>query len=176
MRRMSDLPQQFQQTLVHTGQHYDSQMSKVFFEDLGLPSPDINLGVGSGSHSWQTAQIMLKFEPIIQREAPDWLIVVGDVNSTLACALVAKKMNIKVAHVEAGLRSFDWTMPEEINRILTDHLSDLLFVTEPSALTNLKKEGIGIGKIHHVGNIGGLVGKCISSKSSNVSGIKNPPG
>jgi len=153
MRRMSRFPQRFQQTLVHTGQHYDSKMSKVFFEDLDLPSPKINLGVGSGSHTWQAAQIMLKFEPVIQRNAPDWLIVVGDVNSTLACALVAKKMNIKVAHVEAGLRSFDWTMPEEINRVLTDHLSNLLFVTEPSGIANLKKEGIKNAKIHHVGNV-----------------------
>ncbi len=153
MRRMSKFPQQFQQTLVHTGQHYDSHMSKVFFEELDLPFPDTNLEVGSGSHSWQTAQIMLKFEPVIKKNAPDWLIVVGDVNSTLACALVAKKLNVKIAHVEAGLRSFDWTMPEETNRVLTDHLSDLLFVTEPSAIANLKKEGIDSGAIHHVGNV-----------------------
>ena len=153
MRRMSKFPDQFQQNLVHTGQHYDSTMSKVFFEDLALPSPDINLGVGSGSHSWQVAQMMLKFEPVIQKNPPDWLIVVGDVNSTLACALVAKKMNIKVAHVEAGLRSFDWTMPEEINRVVTDRLSDLLFVTEPSGIVNLENEGIENGKIHHVGNV-----------------------
>lgn len=153
VRRMSKFPQQFQQTLVHTGQHYDSHMSKVFFEELDLPFPDTNLEVGSGSHSWQTAQIMLKFEPVIKKNAPDWLIVVGDVNSTLACALVAKKLNVKIAHVEAGLRSFDWTMPEETNRVLTDHLSDLLFVTEPSAIANLKKEGIDSGTIHHVGNV-----------------------
>jgi len=153
MRRMSKSPDQFQQILVHTGQHYDSTMSKVFFEDLALPSPDINLGIGSGSHSWQVAQIMLKFEPVIQKNPPDWVIVAGDVNSTLACALVAKKMNIKVAHIEAGLRSFDWTMPEEINRVVTDRLSDLFFVTEPSGIVNLESEGIENGKIHHVGNV-----------------------
>lgn len=139
--------------LVHTGQHYDYEMSRVFFEDFDIPEPDYFLNVGSGSHAEQTARIMVEFEKVCQKEAPDLVVVVGDVNSTLACSITAKKLNIKVAHVEAGLRSGDMTMPEEINRIVTDSISDLLFVSEPSGLENLKREGKAAGHLHHVGNI-----------------------
>jgi UDP-N-acetylglucosamine 2-epimerase (non-hydrolysing) len=142
----------FLQLLVHTGQHYDANMSQVFFEELGLPRPDVNLEVGSGSHAQQTALIMQRFEPVVLDYQPDWVIVPGDVNSTLACALVASKLGVKVAHVEAGLRSFDRTMPEEINRMMTDHLADLLFTTEPSGNENLRREGIPEEKIRFVGN------------------------
>jgi UDP-N-acetylglucosamine 2-epimerase (non-hydrolysing) len=142
--------------LVHTGQHYDAQMSDFFFAELGLPHPDVFLGAGSGSHAAQTAEIMRRFEPVLLEEKPDALLVVGDVNSTLACALVASKFVGKsrpaIAHVEAGLRSCDRSMPEEINRILTDQISDLLFVTEESGLKNLRTEGIPAGRIHFVGN------------------------
>jgi UDP-N-acetylglucosamine 2-epimerase (non-hydrolysing) len=142
--------------LVHTGQHYDAQMSDAFFSDLDLPSPGAFLGAGSGSHSEQTAEIMKRFEPVLLKEAPDVLLVVGDVNSTLACALVAAKLPAKmkplIAHVEAGLRSFDRSMPEEINRILTDQISDLLFVTEESGTKNLFREGVALGRVHFVGN------------------------
>jgi UDP-N-acetylglucosamine 2-epimerase (non-hydrolysing) len=154
-----DSPQPIEHVLVHTGQHYDKIMSDSFFADLNLPQPDVHLGVGSGSHAAQTAEIMRKFEEVLLREKPDVLIVVGDVNSTVACALVAAKISYDgsgkrplIAHVEAGLRSFDRTMPEEINRILTDQLSDLLFVTEESAVINLAAEGIANGKVHFVGN------------------------
>ncbi|WP_457566753.1 non-hydrolyzing UDP-N-acetylglucosamine 2-epimerase [Caldithrix abyssi] len=139
--------------LVHTGQHYDKRMSKFFFNDLQLPEPDIYLGVGSGTHAEQTAKIMTHFEKILNEEKPDLVLVVGDVNSTAACSLVAAKMNTKIAHVEAGLRSFDRTMPEEINRLVTDVLSDLLFVTEKSGLENLKREGIADHKVHFVGHV-----------------------
>jgi UDP-N-acetylglucosamine 2-epimerase (non-hydrolysing) len=145
--------------LVHTGQHYDELMSGSFFSDLNLPKPDIHLGVGSGSHAVQTAEIMKKFEEVLLGEKPDVVAVVGDVNSTLACALVTSKISPDsagsrpvIAHVEAGLRSFDRSMPEEINRILTDHVSDLLFVTEESGLQNLRNEGVPLDKIHFVGN------------------------
>ena len=153
MREMAKYPEEFEQLLIHTGQHYDDNMSKVFFENLELPQPDIYLGVGSGSHAEQTARIMLAFEPVLLERRPDWAIVVGDVNSTVACALTAAKLGIKVAHVEAGLRSFDRTMPEEFNRVLTDHIADLLFTTEPSANENLRREGIPEEKIHFVGNV-----------------------
>lgn len=139
--------------LVHTGQHYDERMSKFFFDDLRIPPPDVNLEVGSGSHAEQTAAIMKNFEPVCLDFKPDWVVVVGDVNSTIACALVAAKLQIKVAHVEAGLRSFDRTMPEEINRVLTDAISDLLFVSEPSGVENLRHEGVAEEKIHLVGNV-----------------------
>jgi UDP-N-acetylglucosamine 2-epimerase (non-hydrolysing) len=144
--------------LVHTGQHYDQSMSGSFFTDLALPKPDIYLGVGSGSHAAQTGEIMRLFEPVILSERPDVLVVVGDVNSTVACALVASKIAYEnngrpaIAHVEAGLRSFDRAMPEEVNRVVTDHLSDLLFVTEESGVHNLMNEGIPETGIHFVGN------------------------
>jgi UDP-N-acetylglucosamine 2-epimerase (non-hydrolysing) len=148
-----------QNVLVHTGQHYDEVMSDRFFADLNIPKPDVNLGVGSSSHAAQTAEIMKRFEEVLLRERPDLLVVVGDVNSTLACALVAAKISLDtdgtrplIAHVEAGLRSFDRQMPEEINRILTDHVADLLFVTEDSGLRNLHDEGIPREKVHFVGN------------------------
>ncbi len=139
--------------LVHTGQHYTENMSKAFFEELDIPVPDINLEVGSSSHAKQTAEIMKRFEPVVLKHKPDVVLVVGDVNSTVACALVAAKLGIKTIHVEAGLRSFDRTMPEEINRVLTDAISDFLFVTEPSGVTNLKREGIDGAKVHFVGNV-----------------------
>src|SRR4029077_2670110 len=128
--------------LVHTGQHYDAKMSDIFFGELGIPAPDINLEVGSGSHAIQTASIMAKFEPVCEREKPDWVVVVGDVNSTMACTIVAAKLGTKVAHVEAGLRSFDRTMPEEINRIVTDSLANLLLTPSDDANENLRREGV----------------------------------
>jgi UDP-N-acetylglucosamine 2-epimerase (non-hydrolysing) len=139
--------------LVHTGQHYDAEMNGQFFRALGIPDPDINLEVGSGSHAVQTAEIMRRFEPVLEQERPAAVLVVGDVNSTLACALVAVKKGVAVIHVEAGLRSFDRTMPEEINRLLTDQISDLLFITERSARENLLREGIPESRIHFVGNV-----------------------
>jgi UDP-N-acetylglucosamine 2-epimerase (non-hydrolysing) len=148
-----------QNVLVHTGQHYDQAMSERFFLDLNIPKPDVHLGVGSGSHAVQTAEVMKRFEEVLVRERPDLLIVVGDVNSTIGCALVASKIAFDssgtrplIAHVEAGLRSFDRAMPEEINRIVTDHLADLLFVTEDSGSSNLRDEGVSGDKIHFVGN------------------------
>ncbi len=139
--------------LVHTGQHYDQRMSQAFFDDLHLPRPDINLDVGSASHAVQTANIMQRFEPVLLEHQPDAVLVVGDVNSTIACGLVASKLHVPLIHVEAGLRSGDRTMPEEINRVLTDAISDLLFVTEPSAVENLLREGVAEDRIHHVGNV-----------------------
>jgi UDP-N-acetylglucosamine 2-epimerase (non-hydrolysing) len=139
--------------LVHTGQHYDAQMNAQFFQALGIPDPDINLEVGSASHAIQTAEIMRRFEPVLDRERPAAVLVVGDVNSTLACALVAVKKGIAVIHVEAGLRSFDRAMPEEINRVLTDQISDLLFITEKSARENLVREAVAESRIHFVGNV-----------------------
>jgi UDP-N-acetylglucosamine 2-epimerase (non-hydrolysing) len=141
------------QTLVHTGQHYDEAMSASFFRDLGMPAPDINLEIGSGTHAEQTARVMLAFEPVLVAQKPDWVVVAGDVNSTLACALVASKLNIKIAHVEAGLRSFDRAMPEEINRILTDQLSDLLLTPSADGDANLLKEGVAPERIVRVGNV-----------------------
>ena len=139
--------------LIHTGQHYDYNMSKVFFDDLGIPEPDVHLNVGSASHAVQTANIMIEFEKIILKEKPSLVVVVGDVNSTIACALVANKLHVKVAHIEAGLRCFNMKMPEEVNRLLTDQISDFLFTTEKSAELNLKREGIAADKIFFVGNI-----------------------
>jgi len=139
--------------LVHTGQHYDQKMSEVFFTELGIPAPDVNLEVGSGSHAVQTANVMTRFEPVCLAEKPDWVVVVGDVNSTVACTLVASKLGIRVAHVEAGLRSFDRTMPEEINRIVTDSISDLLLTPSEDGNLNLQREGIAPEKIHLVGNV-----------------------
>lgn len=163
LRAIADLNRtekpQITPVLVHTGQHYDAAMSDAFFADLNLPKPDIYLGVGSGSHACQTAEIMKKFESVLENERPDAVIVVGDVNSTLACALVTAKISFDangtrplLAHVEAGLRSFDRAMPEECNRVVTDHLSDLLFVTEESGFHNLQKEGIDKERILFVGN------------------------
>jgi len=139
--------------LVHTGQHYDERMSRLFFEELRIPRPDVDLGVGSGSHAAQTAEVMKRFEPIVEAERPDAVLVVGDVNSTLACTLTAVKMGVPVAHVEAGLRSFDRTMPEEINRIVTDAISRWLLVSERSGLENLRREGVAEDRIHFVGNV-----------------------
>jgi UDP-N-acetylglucosamine 2-epimerase (non-hydrolysing) len=143
----------FESSIVHTGQHYDEKMSKIFFDDLELPVPDVYLGVGSGSHAEQTAKIMVEFEKILKEAQPDCVLVVGDVNSTLACSVVAAKMHFPVVHVEAGLRSFDRKMPEEINRIVTDSISDMLFVTEQSGVDNLLDEGVDEDKIHLVGNV-----------------------
>lgn len=143
----------FTPLFVHSGQHYDWEMSQVFMRDLGLPAPDIELGVGSGSHAEQTAQVMLRLEPVLFEHRPDVVVVVGDVNSTLGAALAAAKVPIPVAHVEAGLRSFDRTMPEEINRVLTDVVAELLFAPSPDAVANLVAEGITRDKIHLVGNV-----------------------
>ena len=139
--------------ICHTGQHYDAKMSKIFFEDLQLPEPDFYLGVGSGTHAEQTGKVMIEFEKILLKEKPDLVLVVGDVNSTIACSLTAAKLHIKSVHVEAGLRSFDREMPEEVNRVLTDSISEFLFVTEKSGVTNLKNEGVPDDKIFFVGNV-----------------------
>ncbi len=149
MQEHTDIRQQ----LLHTGQHYDDRMSQIFFDELGIPRPDIYLGVGSGSHAEQTARVMLAFEKILLQNHPDIIVVVGDVNSTLACAITAAKLQVPVAHVEAGLRSFDRTMPEEINRIVTDALSDYLFTTSRDADENLWREGIAPEKVFFVGNV-----------------------
>ena len=146
-------PAEFQPFIVHTGQHYDDAMSNAFFRDLDLPAPDVYLGVGSGTHAAQTAAVMSAFEPVVIKERPDWVVVVGDVNSTLACALVSVKLQIKVAHVEAGLRSRDRTMPEEINRLLTDQIADLLLTPSRDADANLRAEGIPEARIRFVGNV-----------------------
>ena len=143
----------FEYRLVHTGQHYDRDMSDVFFEELEIPKPDYHLDVGSGSHATQTAKIMIGFEDVCREDRPDLVMVVGDVNSTLACSIVAKKLGIAVAHIEAGLRSGDLLMPEEINRMVTDAISDYFFVTEPSGVSNLKREGHAPGRIHFVGHV-----------------------
>ncbi|HEY4245839.1 MAG TPA: UDP-N-acetylglucosamine 2-epimerase (non-hydrolyzing) [Lacunisphaera sp.] len=139
--------------LVHTGQHYDAKMSDVFFRELGIPAPDVSLEVGSGSHAQQTANVMTRFEPVCEREKPDWILVVGDVNPSMACTLVGVKMGIKVAHVEAGLRSFDRTMPEEINRLVTDSIADLLLTPSVDGDEHLKSEGVSQDRIRLVGNI-----------------------
>src|SRR5712691_3806300 len=144
---------EFTPLVVHTGQHYDSMMSDAFFRDLELPEPDVYLGVGSASHAAQTAAVMERFEPVVLKEQPGWVLVVGDVNSTLACALVCVKLGVKVAHVEAGLRSRDRTMPEEINRLLTDQIADLLFTPSADADENLRAEGIPPERIRLVGNV-----------------------
>ena len=161
--------------ICHTGQHYDEKMSKVFFDELGLPKPDFYLGVGSGSHAVQTANVMVAFEKIVLEEKPDLVVVAGDVNSTIACSLVAVKMHIPVAHVEAGLRSFDRDMPEEINRILTDTISDYLFVTEDSGIQNLKNEGIANEKVFFTGNV--MIDSLVSNLSRiDASGIRKELG
>lgn len=156
--------------LVHTGQHYDKNMSRLFFDDLEISKPDIDLEVGSGSHAVQTAEIMKRFEPVLLNEKPDYILVVGDVNSTIACALTASKLGVKIIHVEAGLRSYDRTMPEEINRVLTDSISDFLFTTERKAENNLLVEGIDKKKIFFVGNvmIDTLLKNVEKTKESNI--------
>ncbi|MFL6334325.1 MAG: non-hydrolyzing UDP-N-acetylglucosamine 2-epimerase [Pyrinomonadaceae bacterium] len=150
MRRRAS---EFAPVVLHTGQHYDERMSDAFFRDLGMPEPDVHLGVGSGSHAQQTAAVMQKFEPVVVEQRPDWVVVVGDVNSTLACALVCSKLGVPVAHVEAGLRSRDRSMPEEINRLLTDQLSDLLLTPSKDADRNLLAEGVPAERIRFVGNV-----------------------
>jgi UDP-N-acetylglucosamine 2-epimerase (non-hydrolysing) len=150
---MTKYPGEIDHLLIHTGQHYDEKMSKSFFDDLGIPKPDIDLGVGSGSHAVQTARIMVEFEKVCLQEKPDLVIVVGDVNSTMACTITAKKLGIQVAHVEAGLRSRDMGMPEEINRLCTDVLCDYLFTTDHFADDNLRAEGVAEEKIIFVGNV-----------------------
>ncbi len=149
LRRSCDRPVR----LIHTGQHYDAEMNDVFYRDLGIDPPDVALEVGSASHAVMTATIMTRFEPLVVEQQPALVIVVGDVNSTIACALVAAKLCVPVGHVEAGLRSFDPAMPEEINRVLTDRISDLLFVTEPAGVANLAREGIDPKRVHLVGNV-----------------------
>ncbi|GJQ22168.1 MAG: UDP-N-acetyl glucosamine 2-epimerase [Bacteroidia bacterium] len=176
-RALKKYDTEIQHMICHTGQHYDGKMSKAFFDDLELPQPDFYLGVGSATHAQQTAKIMVAFEQVIEQERPDLVIVVGDVNSTLACSLVAAKMMIRIAHVEAGLRSFDRSMPEEINRVVVDTLADYLFVTERSAIDNLKKEGMSEAKIFFVGNvmIDSLVNylpKAIQSRSMERFGLR----
>ena len=160
----------FESVLVHTGQHYDDNMSKNFFRDLELPEPDLHLGVGSGSHAWQTAEVMVRFEKVLADLTPDLVLVVGDANSTLACSITATKLGVSIAHVEAGLRSFDRNMPEEINRVVTDRLSDYLFTTCQEANDNLGREGIGKEKIFLVGNvmIDSLLAKLEQAKQSDI--------
>ncbi|HVO31763.1 MAG TPA: UDP-N-acetylglucosamine 2-epimerase (non-hydrolyzing) [bacterium] len=152
-RAMRARPDVFRPVLVHTGQHYDYPMSDAFLKDLGMPAPDHHLGVGSGNHGEQTAEALKRFEALLLAHKPDMVLVVGDVNSTLACALAASKLHIPVAHVEAGLRSFDRTMPEEINRVVTDVLSDLLFVTEPVGVKHLKREGFAKSSVFLPGDV-----------------------
>ncbi|MFZ5844596.1 MAG: non-hydrolyzing UDP-N-acetylglucosamine 2-epimerase [Pseudomonadota bacterium] len=153
VRALEERSDRFRYRIVHTGQHFDHEMSDVFFEELGIPTPDYHLGCGGGSHAQQTAKIMVAFEETCQKERPDCVLVVGDVNSTLACSIVAKKMGIRVAHVEAGLRSGDMSMPEEINRLVTDSISDWFFVTEPSGYENLIKEGKSPDVVFDVGHV-----------------------
>jgi UDP-N-acetylglucosamine 2-epimerase (non-hydrolysing) len=152
-RAFKNRKDRFEHLICHTGQHFDRNMSKIFFEQLEMPEPDFNLGVGGGTHADQTARIMLEFEKIMNQYKPDLILVPGDVNSTLACSVVASKLGTKIGHVEAGLRSFDRGMPEEINRIVTDVLSDYLFISEEAGLTNLRREGLAEEKLHFVGNI-----------------------
>lgn len=153
IRALNNAQHSFNVRLLHTGQHYDAVMKQSFFDQLNIPEPDVDLGVGSGSHAVQTAEIMKRFEPVMDELKPDTILVVGDVNSTIACALVAVKKGVPVIHVEAGLRSGDRSMPEEINRVLTDQISDLLLTTERSAEENLLREGISADKVHFVGNV-----------------------
>ncbi len=152
-RELARFPDRFEPILVHTGQHYDATMSDSFFRDLNIPPPDVDLEIGSGSHAEQVGRTMIAFEKVLQERRPDWVIVVGDVNATCACSITAKKEHIRLAHIEAGLRSFDLDMPEEINRMVTDRLSDLLFTTDELADANLLKEGVPGERIKRVGNI-----------------------
>jgi UDP-N-acetylglucosamine 2-epimerase (non-hydrolysing) len=164
---LKPLESRFETRIVHTGQHYDFSMSDIFLKNLGLPTPDFSLGVGSGTHGFQTGQVLIKMEQLLLQKPPALVVVVGDVNSTIAAALAAAKLNIPVAHIEAGLRSFDMTMPEEINRILTDRISDLLFASEPSGTVNLKNEGINEERVYLVGNL------MIDSLKNNLREIRN---
>lgn len=168
---------EFQPVIVHTGQHYDEAMSEAFFRDLNLPSPDVYLGVGSGTHAGQTAAVMVAFEPVVLNEKPDWVVVVGDVNSTMACALVCAKLQVKVAHVEAGLRSRDRDMPEEINRLVTDQLADLLLTPSRDGDANLRAEGIDAKRIRFVGNvmIDSLMTQLERARSSTILTTLNLP-
>lgn len=167
LSRLSDISAR----IVHTGQHYDAPMSEVFFEELRIPAPDVHLEVGSGAHGAQTARILERYEKQLLRSRPDATVVFGDVNSTVACALAAVKLGVPVVHVEAGLRSFDRTMPEEINRLLTDTIAELLLVSEPAGLENLRREGIESARIIHVGNvmIDTLMSQLERAKSMNVA-------
>lgn len=177
MRAFAALPTRVDAKLVHTGQHYDATMKDAFFRQLQIPEPDIDLGVGSGTHAQQTAQIMLRFEPVVEELLPDVVLVVGDVNSTIACALVAAKKGVAVVHVEAGLRSWDRQMPEEINRVLTDQISDLLFTTESDAAGNLQREGIDADRIHFVGNV--MIDTLLANRDRAIPAdvtLKNVPG
>jgi UDP-N-acetylglucosamine 2-epimerase (non-hydrolysing) len=164
---------QIKQVFVHTGQHYDERMSDIFFRELGMPQPEVNLGVGSGSHAVQTAEIMVRFEKVLLVHKPDWIMVYGDVNSTVACALAAAKLGVRIAHVEAGLRSWDRSMPEEINRVLTDQISDLYFTPSADADENLKRQGIRPNKIHFVGNcmIDTLVRLLAQARKPEIDGL-----
>jgi len=166
MRAFNNDPLRFKPILLHTGQHYDEAMKASFFNQLGIPEPDIDLEVGSGSHAQQTAQIMLRFEPVLDELKPDVLLVVGDVNSTIACALVAVKKHLPVVHVEAGLRSGDRAMPEEINRILTDQISDVLYTTEIDALDNLLREGVSAERVIFVGNV--MIDTLVANRKKSV--------
>lgn len=163
--------------IIHTGQHYDREMNEVFFEELGIPEPDVFMAAGGGSHAQQTAKIMVAFEELCQAQRPDAVLVVGDVNSTLACSIVAKKQNIPVAHVEAGLRSGDMTMPEEINRLVTDSISDWFFVTEPSGAMHLRREGNAESAIHYVGHVmvDNLLFQAEKLKDADTSGFETSP-
>ncbi len=153
VRELERFPDDFAHTLIHTGQHYDAAMSDSFFKSLNIPKPDVDLEIGSGSHAEQVGKTMIAFEKVIQDKRPDWVVLVGDINATCACSITAKKAHIQVAHIEAGLRSFDLDMPEEINRMVTDRLSDLLFTTDAMADANLLKEGVPAARIKQVGNI-----------------------
>ncbi|MEI6168410.1 MAG: UDP-N-acetylglucosamine 2-epimerase (non-hydrolyzing) [bacterium] len=153
IRELSRFPDDFTHTLIHTGQHYDAAMSKSFFQELAIPAPDVDLGIGSGTHAEQVGKTMIAFEKVVQERKPDWIVVIGDVNATCACSITAKKEHIPLAHIESGLRSFDPDMPEEINRLVTDRLSDLLFTTDAIADANLLKEGVPPSRIKRVGNI-----------------------
>ncbi len=168
VKHNEDCGNRIDQLLVHTGQHYDAEMSRSFFDVLGIPQPDINLEVGSASHAVQTGEIMIRFERVILEHRPDAIVVVGDVNSTIACAMVASKLGVRVAHVEAGLRSFDRTMPEEINRVLTDSISDFLFTTSKLACDNLRNEGVKEEKIFFTGNV------MIDTLMKHICRIKEP--
>ncbi len=175
VRALDERSDRFTYRIIHTGQHFDHEMSDVFFEELGIPTPDYHLGCGGGSHAKQTAKIMVAFEETCQKERPDCVLVVGDVNSTLACSVVAKKLGIRVAHVEAGLRSGDMSMPEEINRLVTDSISDWFFVTEPSAEQNLLKEGKSPESVFNVGHvmIDNLLFQCKKLDSADVTGYQS---